>query len=78
MDGQNRIAPPGPDGAEGSGDEITVFGGGRVGARDTPDALIASASARLGRQASLWDVFMAYTGRSLDDDIAEDGEEATS
>jgi ABC-2 type transport system ATP-binding protein len=57
-------------------DAITVIDGGRVVASDTPEGLIASASSRLGRPATLWDVFMAYTGRSLDDDIAEDGEEA--
>ena len=59
-------------------DRITIIDGGRIVARDTPAGLVASASARLGRVATLWDVFMAYTGRSLDDDIAEDGEEAIS
>ena len=59
-------------------DAITIIDGGRVVAEDTPAGLVASASTRLGREATLWDVFMAYTGRSLDDDIAEDGEEATS
>ena len=29
-------------------------------------------AARLGRQATLEDVFMTYTGRSLDDDVEED------
>ena len=59
-------------------DFITVIDGGRVVAEDTPEGLVAAATARLGRPATLWDVFMAYTGRSLDDDIAEDGEEAAS
>jgi ABC-2 type transport system ATP-binding protein len=59
-------------------DEITIIDSGRIVAEDTPAGLIASASTRLGRPATLWDVFMAYTGRSLDDDIAEDGEEANS
>ena len=59
-------------------DDITIIDDGRVVAEDTPAGLIASASARLGRAATLWDVFMAYTGRSMDDDIAEDGEEAVS
>jgi ABC-2 type transport system ATP-binding protein len=59
-------------------DRITIIDGGRVVAEDTPAGLVASASARLGRDATLWDVFMAWTGRSLDDDIAEDGEEALS
>jgi ABC-2 type transport system ATP-binding protein len=56
-------------------DRITIIDGGRVVAEDTPAGLVASAAARLGREASLWDVFMAYTGRSLDDDV-EDAEEA--
>ena len=59
-------------------DAITIIDGGRVVATDTPEGLVASASARLARPATLWDVFMAYTGRSLDDDVAEDGEEAIS
>ena len=59
-------------------DDITIIDGGRVVASDTPAGLISSASTRLGRPATLWDVFMAYTGRSLDDDVAEDAEEATS
>jgi ABC-2 type transport system ATP-binding protein len=64
--------------AERLSDRITILDGGRVVAEDTPGGLIASASARLGRPATLWDVFMAYTGRSLDDDVAEDAEEANS
>ena len=63
--------------AERLSDAITVIDGGRVVASDTPEGLIASASSRLGRPATLWDVFMTYTGRSLDDDISEDAEEAT-
>jgi ABC-2 type transport system ATP-binding protein len=59
-------------------DDITIIEGGRIVATDTPEGLIASASARLGREATLWDVFMAYTGRSLDDDLVEDGLEADS
>jgi ABC-2 type transport system ATP-binding protein len=57
-------------------DYITIIDGGRVVAEGTPEGLVTAASGRLGRPATLWDVFMAYTGRSLDDDIAEDGEEA--
>src|SRR5262245_1143589 len=57
-------------------DDITIIDGGRVVDRDTPAGLVASSSRRLGRPATLWDVFMASTGRSLDDDVAEDGEEA--
>ena len=59
-------------------DDITIIDGGRVVASDTPAGLVSSAAARLGRPATLWDVFMAYTGRSLDDDVAEDAEEVTS
>jgi ABC-2 type transport system ATP-binding protein len=59
-------------------DDVTIIDGGRVVATDTPEGLVASASTRLGRPATLWDVFMAYTGRSLDDDIADDGEEGMS
>ena len=59
-------------------DRITIIDAGRVVAEDTPEGLVASAATRLGRPATLWDVFMAYTGRSLDDDVAEDGEEAVS
>jgi ABC-2 type transport system ATP-binding protein len=59
-------------------DDITIIDGGRVVASDTPAGLVSSASMRLGRAATLWDVFMAYTGRSLDDDVAEDAAEAVS
>jgi ABC-2 type transport system ATP-binding protein len=59
-------------------DAITIIDGGRVVASDTPEGLVASATSRLGRPATLWDVFMAWTGRSLDDDIAEDAEEAAT
>ena len=56
-------------------DDITIIDGGRIVATDTPRGLLASASARLGRPATLWDVFMAHTGRSLDDDLVEDARE---
>ena len=59
-------------------DDITIIDEGRIVAEDTPQGLVAAASTRLGRPATLWDVFMDYTGRSIDDDIAEDGEEAIS
>jgi ABC-2 type transport system ATP-binding protein len=57
-------------------DDITIIDAGRLVTVDTPAGLVASAAARLGRPATLWDVFMAYTGRSLDDDGAEDPAEA--
>jgi ABC-2 type transport system ATP-binding protein len=51
---------------------ITVLDGGRVVAEDTPDGLKALVAERLGRPATLEDVFMTYTGRSLDEDTDED------
>jgi len=51
---------------------ITVLDGGRVVAEDTPAGLRALVAERIGRPASLEDVFMTYTGRSLDDDVDED------
>ena len=55
---------------------ITVINGGRVVAEDSPAGLIAAESLRLGRAATLQDVFMTHTGRSLDDDVDdEDGDD---
>jgi ABC-2 type transport system ATP-binding protein len=51
---------------------ITVLDGGRVVAQNTPAGLIADEAERTGRPATLHDVFMTYTGRSLDDDVEED------
>ncbi len=51
---------------------ITVLAGGRVVAEDTPEGLKAMVAQQLGRPATLEDVFMTYTGRSLDDDVDED------
>jgi ABC-2 type transport system ATP-binding protein len=55
---------------------ITVLKDGRVVAEDTPKGLRATTGERLGRAATLEDVFMTYTGRSLDDDIDEDDAES--
>jgi ABC-2 type transport system ATP-binding protein len=52
--------------------QITILDGGRVVAEDTPDGLKASESSRTATTATLYDVFMTYTGRSLDDDVDED------
>ncbi len=54
---------------------ITILNDGRVVAEDTPAGLIALAANRLGRPATLEDVFMTYTGRSLDDDVEDDDAE---
>ena len=51
---------------------ITVLNDGRVVAEDSPDGLKATTSERLGRASTLEDVFMTYTGRSLDDDVDEE------
>ena len=51
---------------------ITVLDGGRVVAEDTPAGLIAAEAQRTGRPATLQDVFMTYTGRSLDDDVEDE------
>jgi ABC-2 type transport system ATP-binding protein len=51
---------------------ITVLDGGRVVAENSPAGLIATEAERLGRPATLHDVFMTHTGRSLDDDVEEE------
>ncbi|HEU4573174.1 MAG TPA: ABC transporter ATP-binding protein [Candidatus Limnocylindrales bacterium] len=60
------------DEAERLSDSITVLNGGRVVAEDSPSGLIAAEAERTGRGATLHDVFMTHTGRSLDDDVDED------
>jgi len=55
---------------------ITVLNDGHVVAEDTPEGLKATTAVRLGRPTTLEDVFMTYTGRSLDDDVAEDEADA--
>jgi ABC-2 type transport system ATP-binding protein len=54
---------------------ITILNDARVVAESTPDGLKAMVAARTGRPATLEDVFMTYTGRSLDDDVEEDDAE---
>jgi ABC-2 type transport system ATP-binding protein len=51
---------------------ITVLAGGRVVVEDSPAGLIAAEAQRTGRAATLHDVFMTHTGRSLDDDVEDD------
>ncbi len=53
---------------------ITILNDARVVAEATPDGLKALVTNDTGRPATLEDVFMTYTGRSLDDDIDEDAE----
>jgi ABC-2 type transport system ATP-binding protein len=51
---------------------MTVLNEGRIVAAGTSPELKAQTADRLGREATLEDVFMTYTGRSLDDDVDED------
>ena len=51
---------------------ITILAGGRVVVEDSPAGLIAAEAERIGRQATLHDVFMTHTGRSLDDDVEDE------
>jgi ABC-2 type transport system ATP-binding protein len=56
-------------------DRIAILDDGRVVIEDTPDGLVAHVAAELGGAPTMETVFMQYTGRSLDDDIAEPGQE---
>ena len=51
---------------------ITILNDGRIVAEDTPVGLRAMAAQQAGRPQTLEDVFMTYTGRSLDEDVEED------
>ena len=55
--------------------QITILNDAKVVAEDTPDGLKALVGDTSGRAATLEDVFMRYTGRSLDDDVDEDDAE---
>jgi len=54
---------------------ITVLAGGRVVVEDSPAGLIAAEAERTGRSATLHDVFMTHTGRSLDDDVEDEADD---
>jgi ABC-2 type transport system ATP-binding protein len=54
-------------------DRITILDGGRVVAEDTPTGLKRLVAERHGQPPTLEAVFMTYTGRSLDEDVEEDG-----
>jgi ABC-2 type transport system ATP-binding protein len=51
---------------------ITILNDGRVVAEDSPAGLRAMVARQTGRPATLEDVFMTYTGRSLDEDVEDD------
>jgi ABC-2 type transport system ATP-binding protein len=57
---------------------ISILNDGRVFAEDTPDGLKRLVAERHGQAPTLHNVFMTYTGRSLDDDVEEDGAEDDS
>jgi ABC-2 type transport system ATP-binding protein len=54
---------------------ITILNDGRVVAEDSPAGLMALVTSDTGRPTTLEDVFMTYTGRSLDDDVEDDDAE---
>jgi len=54
---------------------ITILNDARVVAEDTPEGLKSLIRDGLDGPATLEDVFMTYTGRSLDDDVDEDDAE---
>ena len=56
---------------------ITILNDGRTVAEDTPDGLKRLVADRYGEPPTLHSVFMTYTGRSLDDDVEEDGDTET-
>ena len=53
-------------------DRIAVLNDGRVVAQDTPEGLKRLVAERHGQEPTLHNVFMTYTGRSLDDDVEEE------
>jgi len=53
---------------------IAVLNDGRVVAMDSPDGLKRLVFERHGQEPTLHNVFMTYTGRSLDEDVEEDAE----
>ncbi len=54
---------------------IAVLNDGRVVAMDSPDGLKRLVAERHGQEPTLHNVFMTYTGRSLDEDVEEDAED---
>ena len=55
--------------------QITILNDGKVVAKDSPEGLKTLIRDRVDGPATLEDVFMTYTGRSLDDDIEDDDAE---
>ena len=61
------------DEAERLCDEIVVLNDGKVVAQGSPDALKRLVAERHGEEPTMHSVFMTYTGRSLDEDVEEEG-----
>ena len=57
---------------------ISILNDGRVVAEDTPEGLKRLVAERHGQAPTLHNVFMTYTGGSLDDDVEEDEAEDES
>ncbi len=53
-------------------DEIVVLNDGRIVAQGSPEDLKRLVAARHGQEPTMHNVFMTYTGRSLDEDVEED------
>ena len=51
---------------------IAILNDGKIVAEDTPERLKAQVAAEHGEEPTMHNVFMTYTGRSLDDDLDED------
>jgi ABC-type multidrug transport system ATPase subunit len=58
--------------AERLSERIGIIDAGRIVVEDTPDRLKALVAADNGGTATMEDVFMTFTGKSLDEDIDED------
>ena len=54
-------------------DRIALINDGRVVAEGTPAELKALVARDYGKEPTLENVFMTFTGKSLDDDVDEDG-----
>jgi ABC-2 type transport system ATP-binding protein len=60
------------DEAERLCDEIVVLNDGRIVAQGSPEELKRLVAERHGEEPTMHNVFMTYTGRSLDEDVEED------
>ena len=63
------------DEAERLCDEIVVLNDGRIVAQGSPDELKRLVADRHGEAPTMHNVFMTYTGRSLDEDVEDDESE---